>query len=222
MKIVIVGGGIAGLSTYLHLRKHLPNPSTHTITIYESHKPRSDASTICSPILVNQSVNLNTLSESTAIVGGGLGISPNGMRVLRDLSLDLHDRVVAQGFPAEKFIFKGANGWTLGIQSTSDKTVRAEGDAEEVCIATSRHGLWHTLRQYVIEMHGNSVIKHRKVLGVDRNEGSPRLNLLVKLLDERGTEEVDEADLVIGADGVKSVVRKSLFGNDEQYNPIYR
>jgi glycine/D-amino acid oxidase-like deaminating enzyme len=42
MRIVIVGGGIAGLSTYLHLRKHLPNASEHTITIYESHRSRAE------------------------------------------------------------------------------------------------------------------------------------------------------------------------------------
>ncbi|KAF2632007.1 FAD/NAD(P)-binding domain-containing protein [Macroventuria anomochaeta] len=221
MKIIIVGGGIAGLSTYLHLRKRLPNSSRHIITVYESHKPRSTASGTSSLDRLNQSVNLNALSESTAIVGGGLGVSPNGMRVLRDLSLDLHDRVVAQGFPAENFFFKGANDWTLGIQSTSDKAVRAEGDAEEVCIASSRHGLWHTLRQYVIEKHGQDVIKHKKVLKVVRNTDKPRLRLQVHMLDEQGQKEVDDADLVIGADGVKSVVRKALFGDSEKYNPVY-
>lgn len=220
MDIAIVGGGIAGLSTYLHLRKHLPNPSAHTITIYESHRPRAKLlSNIPQAQNATQSLNLDTLSISTAIVGGGLGISPNGMRVLRDLDPELHDRVVAQGFPADNFVFKGANGWTLGVQSTSDKAIKGEGEAEEVCIASSRHGLWETIMQYVKEKGGDNVVKFAKVLGIEGHEGNGRLQVRVQV--EEGREEMIEADLVIGADGVKSEVRKALFGNEKQYNPIY-
>ncbi|KAJ4371387.1 hypothetical protein N0V83_004604 [Neocucurbitaria cava] len=220
MHVTIVGGGIAGLSTYLHLRKYLPHPSTHTITIYESHKPRSTApySSSSLPISQQHNINLDTLSSSTALVGGGLGISPNGMRVLRDLDQDLHDKIVAQGFPAEKFVFKGANGWTLGAQSTSDKIVRGEGEKEEVCIASSRHGLWETIMRFVVEKYGIDVVRYAKVVGVERDVGR---GINVKTVDKEGNEEVHEADLVIGADGVKSVVRKTLFGDDERYNPVY-
>jgi 2-polyprenyl-6-methoxyphenol hydroxylase-like FAD-dependent oxidoreductase len=222
MKIVIVGGGIAGLSAYLHLRKHLPSYSERDITIYESHRPRSTTASSSAQDHPNQSVNLDALSESTAIVGGGLGIAPNGMRVLRDLNLDLHDRVVTQGFPAEKFVFKGANGWTLGMQSTSDKFVRSEGGPEEVCIASSRHGLWHTMRKYVVEKYGDDVMKHGKVLKVYRDKGRATQHLQVRLFNEQGMETIVPADLVIGADGVKSVVRRCLFGDDERYRPVYR
>ena len=224
MKIIIVGGGIAGLSTYLHLRKHLPSSSRHDVTLYESHKPNSTSCTSSSQNRLNQSVDLDTLSESTAIVGGGLGISPNGMRVLRDLDLDLYNRVVAQGFPAENFIFKGANGWTLGMQSTSDKAVRAE-DLGEVCVASSRHGLWHALRQSVVEKYGRAAIEHRKVLEVVRDVNQSeygQLRMLLHTMDEQGRKGVSTADLVIGADGVKSVVRKALFGDDGDYDPVYR
>lgn len=222
IRIIIVGGGIAGLSTYLHLRKHLPEHVEHSITIYESHRPRPASSSASTPNHPNQSVSLDALSESTAVVGGGLGISPNGMRVLHDLSLDLHDRVVAQGFSANNFIFKGANNWTLGMHSTSDKDLRSQDNTEEVCIASSRHGLWHTLRQYTLDKYGPDVIKHGKVTEVTRVNAELGGRVRVEIINELGQTGTEFADLVIGADGIKSVVRRALFGDDQQYNPTYR
>lgn len=209
------------MSTYLHLRKHLPQHPKLTITVYESHKPRP-ADSSAAPDRLNQSVNLDALSESTAVVGGGLGISPNGMRVLQDLSPELHNRVIAQGFPARNFIFKGANGWTLGMHSTSDKAVRDEGDTDEVCIASSRHGLWYTLRQYATEKYGQEVIRHGKVIKIDRVDLGLGPRVRVDLINESGQKATEHADFVIGADGVKSVVRKALFGDERKYDPIYR
>ncbi|KAF2471880.1 FAD/NAD(P)-binding domain-containing protein [Lindgomyces ingoldianus] len=209
MKIIIVGAGITGLSTYLHLLKHLPNSKSHTITIYESHKPRSSLPSSNPPI------SIESLSTSTALVGGGLGVSPNGMRVLWELDEDLHDAVAAQGFPTEHFVFKGANGWVLGMQRTGDGKVRKEGEKEEICIASSRHGLWSVIMKTV----GEGVVQYKKVISIGRDPHTGQV--IVRTLDSEGNEGEDVADLLIGADGVKSVVRTALLGGEGKYTPQY-
>ncbi len=214
MRVVIIGAGVSGLATYQYLRKVLPNPpapnSPHTIQIYESHRPRVTGNSSGASDDVGLT-SFETLSASTAVVGGGLGVSPNGMRVLRDLDPEIHKAVMDQGFPCEHFIFMGQNGWTLGKTKTTDKGgfEGPEGQAE-VCVSSTRHGLWACL---MAKMPPGTV-HYKKVSQIQRGvEGA-----LAVLFDDGSKEE---CDLVIGADGVKSVVRKALFGEDEVYAPKY-
>ena len=72
---------------------------------------------------------------------------------------------------------------------------------------------------FVLEKEGSDVLKYKKVVRVENCEGSRRVRIVV--LDGDGREEIDEADLVVGADGVKSVVRRALF-SEGRYDPIYR
>lgn len=145
------------------------------------------------------------------------------MRVLHDLDTELHDAVVSQGFRVENFVFRGANGWTLGEHGTSDKAVRRERGMEEageqVCIASSRHGLWKALKGYVVGKYGGEVVEYRKVVCVEETAGGGKVAVTSE--DGDGVEKNEVVDLVIGADGVKSQVRKALFGEDERYKPIY-
>ncbi|KAL8353052.1 hypothetical protein RB601_003081 [Gaeumannomyces tritici] len=197
MKVIIVGAGISGLATYLYLKKNLPDPpapaTPHSIRIYESHRPRTGLGLAAGQDHALES--FEALSASTAIVGGGLAVAPNGMRVLRDLDPEIHRAVTEQGFPCENFIFMGQNGWTLGTQATSDRG-GFEGPPPsgraEVCVSSTRHGLWACLMAAVPE----DAVQYKR-----------------------------ECDLVIGADGVKSIVRKTLFGEDDEasgmYSPVY-
>ncbi|MCJ1252177.1 hypothetical protein MMC30_009416 [Trapelia coarctata] len=200
MKIAIVGAGISGLSTYLHLRKLLP--SITDITIYESHRPRTVSSL--------ESQNYEDLTFSTAIVGGGLGVSPNGMRVLRDLDPEIHDAVVAQGFLCDDFTFKGANGWTLSKVPTSDKRVDL---GEEKCVSSTRHGVWLCLKNRVPDQQ----IEYKCVNDVRVGANG---KLVLSFTD--GSPEAT-ADFVIGADGVRSTVKKGIFGAEDaaKYAPVY-
>jgi len=219
MKIIIVGGGISGLATYLYLRKNLPNPPApappHSIHIYESHRPRGhDAHAVAEEEKGSNTGGSMSLSQTTAVVGGGIGVLPNGMRVLRDLDSSIYNAVLQQGFPCENFIIMGQNGWRLGMDKTSDNGgFDGPSGMAEVCVSSSRHGLWTCLMAAV----PSDAIRYNRVTGVLTNEcGTKTLKF------EDGKEE--ECDLLIGADGVKSAVRSSLFpseGGEDKYRPTY-
>lgn len=196
MKIIIVGAGVAGLSTYLHLRKNLP--SNIEITIYESHHSRADTD------MNNDEITFESLSNSTQLVGGALGVGPNGMRILNDLDPTIHDEVVRQGFVVHNAIFRSARGWTLSKIGWGDQR-----QPEEFCVSILRHRLWAILKSKV----GEGVIKYRRVRKVNVKEGWGA----VVCFEEGVDDEV--ADLVIGADGVKSTVRRAIFG--DEYGPVY-
>lgn len=204
MKIIIVGGGIAGLTTYLYMKKHLSPNGEHDIKIFESHHTRVASTSIEE----GDGANLQDLSSSTALVGGGLGIAPNGMRVLRDLSKELRDDVAKQGFVCETYAFKSARGFDIASQKTTDRR-----DPPESTVSSSRHGLWKCLSDAV----GNDVVQFRKVAEVVLNDyGKPT----VRFADGSPGEE---ADLVVGADGVRSNVKRAIFGDEDcKYAPKYK
>ena len=203
MKIVIVGAGISGLTTYLFFTKLLPsNPANpHQITIYESHRPRASNTS-----LQDADISIASLSASTAIVGGGLGIQPNGMRVLRELDQELHDKVVAQGFPTERYTFKSARGWKLSYMRGHDGR-----DPPERGVMSSREGIWKVLRDAVPD----EAIVYRHVSGVSTDaSGKPMIGFT------DGSQDV-QADILIGADGVWSKVKEAVLGGEGKYRPTY-
>lgn len=203
MKVIIVGAGISGLSSYIALKKHLPDPTSsepHSFTIYEAYD------TTKKPPLA--SLPAGDTHSATLVVGGGLGVSPNGLGVLKRLDEDLYHAVVQTGYPYSHFGFKNSYGWNLARLFAGNTD-----DPPMISVAMSRQAIWNCLRDRVPE----DVIVNRKVSEVIPNSEGRNI---VKFADGSPDEE---ADLVLGADGLKSIVRRAIFREEKEdpYPPHY-
>lgn len=203
MKIAIVGAGVSGLSTYLQFRKILTPLDSHTITIYESQKPDHGGSSGNS----NQALSKpEGLTDSATVVGNSILLSPNSVRLLKSIDSELYQVFKARGCVSETYTFKTARGQTLAVLPTHDGKL-----PREYSISCPRYELWKCLHEVV----GEDKIQYRKVVHVDLDGRKP----IVRFAD--GGEE--DADLVIGADGVRSVVKRAIFGDEDErlYAPHY-
>lgn len=209
MKIVIVGGGISGLALYISLQKRLGKPHSSDdsleVFIYETYDASRRQYRVGS-IGEEQDESARLVSEA---VGGALGVSPNGMRVLGDLHDDLYRAVASHGYPVSHFRIRNAYGWALGSFSAADKSTPPRQTT-----LISRQALWNCLRDYVPD----HVIVRKTVSAVTCGKNQrPR----VAFAD--GSPDV-EADLVLGADGVRSVAKSAVLGDrggDGQYSAVY-
>jgi 2-polyprenyl-6-methoxyphenol hydroxylase-like FAD-dependent oxidoreductase len=203
MKIVIVGAGVTGCTAYLALRKHLPKPSgsshDHEYTIYEAYAVSDDAF---------RETQENSTHSSTLIVGGGLGIGPNGLKVLERLDESLVRDITRGGYAYSHHIMKSKHGLTL---MAIDATVGSNPPMNSV--GSSRQSLWRCLKNRIPE----GVIVNKRVSQVEAN---PEGRNIVRFAD--GSAPV-EADLVIGADGLKTTVKQALFpdAKEDLYPPQY-
>lgn len=198
MKIVVVGAGIGGLSVYSFLKKLLPERpapySPHEIVIYESHDASQKKSSRHNP-------------SSLPSVGAALGIAPNGMKVLRDLDPQIAAAITAAGYPYSFYRLQNAYGWTLVRFGASHPD--AEFRRSVMC---SRQAIWDALRDRIPD----DAIKQKTIKEISSGEdGRPCIHL------QDGS--ITDADIVIGADGVKSVVKRAVTGDgkSDDHPPVY-
>lgn len=193
MKIIVVGAGIGGLSAYLALKKHLAS-------IFDS------TSLSITVVEAYPSPSQHTY----ALVGNGLGLAPNGLRAIASVTSAAIPYIYSHGYPKGSLMtFRNAKGRTLGRMHFG----REERYGYSMCMVP-RAVVHEALLK---EADVKDIRWGVKVVGLQDVEGDEG-GIVVRYED--GTEET--ADLVIGADGVRSVVKKSLFnGNFEaQYEYV--
>ena len=203
MRIIIIGAGISGLSSYLLLKKHLPEPATpaqsHTIVIYDAYETSRTLQRASDDEVHDGAYG----QEANSIaIGGGLGVMPNGMNVLKRLSEELFSHVTAAGHPISAFQLSNARGWTLATLPAQSKD-----EPPLVGCMIARRALWSRLRKQVPD----DAIATKRVSEVSMREGVA-CNI-VRFTDGSPDEE---ADLVIGADGLRSTCRKAIFAGDDE------
>lgn len=207
-----MGAGISGCATYLLLKKHLPRPlgneDDHTYTIYEAYDTARDTTYRERTQHGGGDVDGSEGTHSaTLVVGGGLGVGPNGLNVIRRLDEEIFDDLQRAGYPYSHFQIKNAYGWNL-MKLSAVGGGESDGDDVQYSLSLTRHALWRSLRDKVPD----HVIVTKRIAEIVPNANGG-VTHLVKFVD--GSEPV-EADLVIGADGLKSVVKRALFVNEAE------
>jgi 2-polyprenyl-6-methoxyphenol hydroxylase-like FAD-dependent oxidoreductase len=192
MHIAIIGSGISGLSLYLWLQK-LGLTAVHSVTIYEA---RSATPATAEDTDSNQIPN-------ASFIGGALGFSPIGLRILRRLDPELEQEILRTGHWMGRWKLSNARGWFFG------ETQVAENGGG---VLVGRAAFWQCLRRRVPDFALIGLKKVLEVLPGDARQGSK-----CKVVFEDGAET--QADLVAGCDGVWSRVRTAVLG--EEVKPIY-
>ncbi|KAG6887574.1 hypothetical protein C0992_011743 [Termitomyces sp. T32_za158] len=136
-------------------------------------------------------------------VGGGLGLAPNGLRAIASISHKAAVYIQTNGYPGPIFTFRNSSGRLLGHFWTGRKE-RYGSDQMMVCRAVLHEAL-------LLDVPAVAIAWNSRLQSVRETDDG------VKVEFTNGSS--DTADLVIGADGVWSVVRESIF--DKQYAPVY-
>ncbi|KAL7892073.1 hypothetical protein HDV63DRAFT_398842 [Trichoderma sp. SZMC 28014] len=210
MKIAIIGAGIAGCAVYLELKKHLVksdgSPEDLDIKIYEAYDTGKD--------VTSEDREQGPTHSSTLIVGGGLGIAPNGLGVIQRLDEQLLREVTRDGYVITRSNLKSKNGNLLMYIDPNGSTTRDPNEPSEKLnmVACSRHSLWRSLRTRIPD---EDIVTKRVSQVVANAKGRNMIHFV--------DGESVEADIIIGADGVKSTAKKALFPEaaEDQYPPHY-
>jgi salicylate hydroxylase len=130
-------------------------------------------------------------------IGAGVALGPNAMKALR--SLDLEDPVRAAGYQSK---FQHLRTWKGRLISTTDATVTAQRFGANACTIH---------RADLLDVLARSVPSDVVTLSARCRAVTPTASGATARFTD-GTQI--EADIIVGADGIHSAVRESLFGPD--------
>jgi 2-polyprenyl-6-methoxyphenol hydroxylase-like FAD-dependent oxidoreductase len=194
MKIVIIGAGISGLGTAISLLRYLRPQLGSDLEVKVYDKARiKPAGEIEYSWHDHSDIRQNKRKNQ----GAAISLQANAFKVLRALDPELAERVHDTGLPCRGFTWKSASDWVLGYEDL---------DAHLI----SRPVLIECLMGALPE----DIVEYRTVENVVVEEGKKPMICFAD-----GGEET--ADLIIGADGIRSPLRKALFGDGEEYRPKY-
>ncbi|KAI9024728.1 hypothetical protein DFJ74DRAFT_755984 [Hyaloraphidium curvatum] len=180
-RFAIVGGGLGGLVLALAIKKHLGV----TPTVYEQ-APSFDAG-----------------------VGGAIGMYANGLRVIRDISPELLDRIRADSRPYvhRRWMRHDGSEVAVGEERYLAEWPTRRDELELASIGIRRWRLQQALYDACLAADIPVKLGVRAELdGQDAETGVVRLKVDGKTV---------EADLVFGCDGVRSAIRAALFPASE-------
>lgn len=186
LKIVISGGGVAGLLLALSL---------HNLNL--------------DPVVYEQAPTL--ISEA----GGAVGMYPNGLSVIRDISPALLKEIRSFGQPYKLRKWYRHTGQVIATASEDKLREFNKIDLQELASIGIRR---YRLQQCLVTACENAGIKI--IYGNRINSVSICANKTVDCTLSDKT--IVNCDLLFGCDGVKSAIRSSLFGqeSDPEYTGV--
>lgn len=147
--------------------------------------------------LRKQGIDVHIYEQAKAFrpIGAGVTLSPNGISSLAALDADIVQQLKQQGSQLNRFRIRTTRGWPILNQPVKDN------EYDQPFLAIRWFSLQETMRAKLPPeiLHLNHQLIHF--------EQTPQS---VNLTFENG--ETATVDVLIGADGIRSVVRKQLFG----------
>ena len=147
--------------------------------------------------LRKQGIDVHIYDQARAFrpIGAGLTLSPNGLRSLAAIDPNVVQQLKQQGSQLTRFKIRTSRGWPIITQSMT-------GDEyDQPFLAIRWFCLQETMRS---KLPPDSLHLHHRLIGFEQNDQS------VTLCFENN--ETTTVDLLIGADGIHSAVRKQLLG----------
>jgi len=142
--------------------------------------------------------NEEEATEKKRKLGAAVNLQQNGLLVLRDLDSALYEKVLSRGYPCKHMTWKTSSDITLGRNYLD-------------VLPISRPVLIECLQECLPE----DSVTYKTVVEVVVSEHSRP-----KVCFQDGSPD-EEADLVVGADGIRSPVRNCLFEPSVEHHPVY-